>query len=308
MSQFFKETRKGFELASRGPRPLASEIDARQRVDDAKETTGSETVAGDSQAIEKELLGPASGDEIAWPAAVHRLQDCRKIRLPRNNPKSFLAREYNTDLQAAVEAYRTLRTRLLSRQTKHGLRSLALTGTAQGEGKTLTALNLSLCYSQLQERSVLLVDGDLRTKGLSHVLELQQLAGLGDILESGRPYQSVLLRTDFFNLCILPAGISTVPSAELFSRERWKEFVAWSSETFDMVLVDSPPILELADTELILSVCDGMLMVMRAGTTKRQDVADVLGHVDTKKLVGIVFNGSNDASARRYYQYKYKEK
>jgi len=304
MNQFFKETRKGFELASSGSRPIAADIDVRQSVDEVKETTESETVAHDSQAVEKDLLSQAGGDEMPWPAAARRLQDCRKIRLPRNNQKSFLAKEYNTDLQAAVEAYRTLRTRLLSRQAKDGLRSLALTGTAQGEGKTLTALNLALCYSQLQDRSVLLMDGDLRTKGLSHVLELQQLAGLGDILESGCRYQSVLLRTDYSNLCLLPAGRSTVASAELFSLARWKEFVAWGSETFDMILVDSPPAHELADTELILSACDGLLLVTRAGITKREALVDVLDHVDATKLVGIVFNGSNDRDAKTYYQYK----
>jgi capsular exopolysaccharide synthesis family protein len=308
MSKFFNETRKVFEPASGWPKLIAAKIESPQRADEVdvkvEESTKSETVVSDSHTAEA-VLDHAGGNEMAWSVAARRLKDCRQIRLPRDNKKSFLAREYGTDLQAAVEAYRTLRTRLLSRQSQRGLRSLAVSGTAQGEGKTLTALNLALCYSHLRDRSTLLVDGDLRTKGLSNLLELHQLPGLGDILESGRSYQSVLLRTEFSNLCLLPAGTSTVPSPELFSLARWKEFLAWSRETFDTVLIDSPPILELADTELILSACDGMLMVMRAGTTKCSALAKVLDQVDTRKLVGIVLNGYNDPEARTYRGYRY---
>jgi capsular exopolysaccharide synthesis family protein len=304
MSKFLNKTEEGPDPRSRGPRPVAEKIDVRERLDEADEagTMERETIATASHVVP--LRGQAGGDEVARPLDAWRLQDCRKIGLARGNPKSLLAKEYNADLQAAVEAYRTLRTRLLSQQAKRGLRSLAISGTTPGEGKTLTSLNLALCCSHLPDRSVLLVDGDLRTKGLSKILGLQQLPGLGDLLESGRAYPSAILRTDFSNLCVLPAGTSTMPSAELFSREGWKEFVAWGRTTFDMILVDSPPILDLADTELILSACDGMLLVMRAGTTKRQDLTKVLDELDPKKLVGVVFNGSNDANASRYYQYK----
>jgi capsular exopolysaccharide synthesis family protein len=285
---------------------VAAKVDVRERLDTVKErgTLERETVANAIQAVPKGLLAQVGGDGIAQPAEACRLQDCRKIRLPRDNQKTFLAREYNTDLQAAVEAYRTLRTRLLSRQAKLGLRSLAVTGTAPGEGKTLTSLNLALCYSHLPDRSVLLVDGDLRTKGLSTLLGLQQLVGLSDILETGRPYESAVLGTDLSNLYILPAGTSMVPSAELFSFERWKQVIAWGCANFEMTLVDSPPVLELADTELILSVCDSALLVMRAGNTKRNALAKVLDQIDSKKLVGTVFNGYNDKDAKRYYQYK----
>jgi capsular exopolysaccharide synthesis family protein len=308
MSKFFNETRKVFDPASRWPRLVSAEIDVPQLKDavEIKERPNSETVATDNH-TSNTLLDQPGGGEMARSVAARRLPDCRQVRLPRHNQKSFLAKEYGADLQAAVEAYRTLRTRLLSRQAQHGLRSLAVSGTAQAEGKTLTALNLALCYSHLRERSILLVDGDLRTKGLSNLLELHQFPGLSDILESGFPCQSALLSTDFSNLYVLPAGTSTVPAPELFSLERWKKFVAWSKETFDLVLVDSPPIIELADTELILSACDGTLMVMRAGTTRRHALIKALYQIDARKLVGVVFNGYDDPAARTYYGYKYDD-
>ena len=305
MSKFFNETRRALQQVGRAPRPAGEEIDVQELVGALKESMdrGSQNSPGAAELSMKPLLVPPDGDEIASQVAAGRLQHCRIVRLPRNDEKSFLATRYNADLQAAVEAYRTLRTRLLKVQAKQGIRSLAVTSTAQGEGKTLTALNLALSYSHLQYRSVLLVDGDLRTKGLSRMLGLHQFAGLSDILDTGCSYNSVVLRTDFPDLYVLPAGTSSTPPAELFARTGWKEFAAWSGETFQMMLIDSPPVLDLADTELIVGACESVLLVTRAGRTKRQVLTKVLDQLDSKKLVGVVFNGCEEAAAKNYYRY-----
>jgi capsular exopolysaccharide synthesis family protein len=306
MSKFFNETRKAMQQPTNGgPRPAGQEIDVQELVGAVKESMERRSQASTPLVAEpklKPLLTTPVADEVASQVAAGRLQQCRVVRLPRNDEKSFLATQYNEDLQAAVEAYRTLRTRLLKVQAKNGMRSLAISSTSQGEGKTLTALNLGVCLSHLH-RSVLLVDGDLRTKGLSRMLGLQQYNGLGDILESGLPYHSAILRTDLPDLYILPAGTSATPPAELFSRESWKDLVAWGGETFQMMLIDAPPVLDLADTEMILGACESLLLVTRAGKTQRQGLTKVLGQVDTKKLAGVVFNGCDEAATKNYYRY-----
>jgi capsular exopolysaccharide synthesis family protein len=306
MSKFFNETRKAMQQPTNGgPRPAGQEIDVQELVGAVKESMERRSQASTPLVAEpklKPLLATPVADEVASQVAAGRLQQCRVVRLPRNDEKSFLATQYNEDLQAAVEAYRTLRTRLLKVQAKNGMRSLAISSTSQGEGKTLTALNLAVCLSHLH-RSVLLVDGDLRTKGLSRMLGLQQYNGLGDILESGLPYHSAILRTDLPDLYILPAGTSATPPAELFSRESWKDLVAWGGETFQMMLIDAPPVLDLADTEMILGACESLLLVTRAGKTQRQGLTKVLGQVDTKKLAGVVFNGCDEAATKNYYRY-----
>jgi capsular exopolysaccharide synthesis family protein len=306
MSKFFNETRKAAQQpANGGPRPAGQEIDVQELVGAVKESMDRRSQASGPLVAEpklKPLLATPAADEVASQVAAGRLQQCRVVRLPHNDEKSFLATQYNEDLQAAVEAYRTLRTRLLKVQAKNGMRSLAISSTVQGEGKTLTALNLAVCLSHLH-RSVLLVDGDLRTKGLSRLLGLQQYNGLGDILESGLPYHSAILRTDIPDLYVLPAGTSATPPAELFSRACWKDLIAWSGETFQMMLIDSPPVLDLADTEMIMGACENVLLVTRAGKTKRQGLAKVMGQVDTKKLAGVVFNACDEAAAKNYYRY-----
>lgn len=307
MSKFFNETHKLPHPAGRGPRVVKGEIDVQDLVGALKRNLDNPArnspQSGDLNP--KPLLASRPGDDLAPQVAAARLQNSALVRLPREDGRSFLSRQYSTDLQAAVEAYRTLRTRLLKQQTKHGMRSMAVTSTAQGEGKTLTTLNLALCYSAIQDRSVLLIDSDLRTKGLSTLLGLHQFAGLGDILEKKIPYESAIVRTDYPNLYILPAGTSAVPPAELFSKPEWKELVAWSGEAFQMTLADSPPVLDLADTELIIAVCESLLLVTRSGKTRRPDLIHSLDHVDKKKLVGVVFNGCRQAAARSYYKYSH---
>ena len=96
-----------------------------------------------------------------------RLEICRSVKLPRTEERSFLVSQYNPAMQAAVEAYRTLRTRLVKHQTRNGARSLVVTSSAQGEGKTLTIFNLAICYAKIENWPVLVVDADLRTRGLS---------------------------------------------------------------------------------------------------------------------------------------------
>lgn len=307
MSKFFNETNQAVRQAGNGSRAIKSDVDIQELVGTLKKNIEglARTSSNGSDLNPKPLLAPRTTEEVAPQVAAARLQNCRPVRLPREDGRSFLSRQYNSDLQAAVEAYRTLRTRLLRLQTKHGMRSLAISSTAQGEGKTLTSLNLGLCYSTIQERSVLLIDSDLRTKGLSSLLGFHQYVGLSDLLENNIPYESAILRTDRPNFYLLSAGTSTVPPAELFSRPAWKEFLAWSGETFQLTLADAPPVLDLADTELILGACETMLLITRSGKTRRQALTDVLSRLDSKKLLGVVFNDCHQAAARSYYKYSH---
>src|SRR5262249_52417732 len=197
-------------------------------------------------------------------------------RLPRQAEKSFLVTQYNVQMQAAVEAYRTLRTRLVKQQTKNGARSLVVSSAGPGEGKTLTAFNLALCYANIQNWPVLAVDADLRRAGLSKLFGDPESPGLAGILEGVCEPQSAALRTDIPGLSFLPAGESKVSPPELFAGAKWKEFIGWASETFRLVIVDSPPALNLADLELILAPCESALLIVRNRKTSREALTNML--------------------------------
>ncbi len=301
MSKFFNETRS---LQPVTPSPAPPEVDIQELVGTLRQTVTSNGSASHTEADLKHLLKPLKeGQDAASLVASGRLDKCRSIRLPRNEEKSFLVTQYNPAMQAAVEAYRTLRTRLVKQQTKNGTRSLVISSAAPGEGKTLTSFNLALCYANIQNWPVLLVDADLRTRGLSQLVGDPDSEGLAGILESHASCQSAIVRTDVPNLYVLPAGETTASPSELFSTSAWKEFIGWASETFRMVIIDSPPILNLADFELLLAPCESTILVARARKTTQETLARALSQVDVKKLAGVVFNGAENRGDKGYYRY-----
>ena len=306
MSKFFNETRSAGKTNSV---PTTANVDIQDLVGSLKQNMEGNGVA-DSHSGEinlQHLLQPLEeSHEVARQVTAGRLENCRSIRLPRTEERSFLVSQYNPAMQAAVEAYRTLRTRLVKQQTRNGARSLVVTSSAQGEGKTLTIFNLAICYAKIENWPVLMVDGDLRTRGLSILAGDPESPGLAEILENDCSYQSAVLRTDIPGLHILPAGETTSSPSELFSGQRWKKFMGWAAESFRLVLVDSPPALNLADFELIAASCESVMVVARARKTARESLTKVLAQVDPRKMTGVVFNASEETPENGYYRYTAK--
>jgi capsular exopolysaccharide synthesis family protein len=303
MSKFFNETRS---VHKTNPVPATSNVDIQELVGSLKQSMeGNSSATHHSGEVDlQHLLQPLKeSHDVATEVAAGRLENCRSIRLPRTEERSFLVTQYNPAMQAAVEAYRTLRTRLVKQQTRTGARSMVVTSAAQGEGKTLTIFNLALCYAKIENWPVLLVDADLRTRGLSLLAGDPESGGLADILENECPYQSAVLRTDIPGLCVLPAGETTASPSELFAGPRWKEFLGWAAESFRLVLVDSPPALNLADFELIAAPCESVMVVARARTTPRESLTKVLAQVDPRKMAGLVFNAAEEKPENGYYRY-----
>jgi len=302
MSKFFNETRT---VRDANPAPASANVDIQELVGSLKQSmsaTGNTPLRAETDL--NHLLKPLKeSNDGAAQVITGRLDKCRSIRLPRTEEKSFLVTQYNPGMQSAVEAYRTLRTRLVRQQTKNGARSLVVSSAAQGEGKTLTSFNLALCYANIQNWPVLLVDADLRTSGLSSLLGDPDSPGLGGILEGNSTYQDAILRTDCPSLYVLPSGDTTSSPPELFAASNWKEFIGWASETFRLVIIDSPPIMNLADFELISAACESAMLVVRARKTDRRALSRVLAQVDPKKLAGVVFNAAEDELSNGYYKY-----
>jgi capsular exopolysaccharide synthesis family protein len=216
----------------------------------------------------------------------------------------ILSEGQNGDDHPAVEAYRALRTRLLRFQAVRNIQSIAVTSGVAGEGKTLTTLNLALCYAQLFNARVLMLDGDLRTRGLTSLAATASPSGLAEVLEGTLSFESAVYSTNLPNLSMICAGNTSIAASELYAKPRWKEFMEWSSETFKLVLIDCPPILGLADFELIAGACDALLMVVRAHRTERGVLQDASRQIDKKKLLGIVLNAHALQQANYYGYYK----
>jgi len=200
-----------------------------------------------------------------------RLDQCRKIHLSR--AERLLFSTHREEAVIAMEAYRTLRTRICKEQSKQNFRSIVISSLIQGEGKTLTTANLAMCCSQIPQYKVLVVDADLRTLALTKFLNLPSAPGLGEILARRTSYDQAVMATEFQNLYALSAGECAVAPSELFADSRWKEFIAWASSVFNLVIIDSPPAVPLADFELIAGGCDKVIAIVRPRKTQREHAA-----------------------------------
>ena len=246
------------------------------------------------------------GKEAADTAATATLHGCRTLQLPRLSCPVLMPEEENFNTHAAFEAFRGLRTKLLRAQSTQGIRSVVISSSVQGEGKTLSSLNLGLTVSQLDKTRVLLIDGDVRTGGLSILTGATQGPGLSEVLAGEASFESALLATNIPNLYIVGAGEAKHAPSDLFAGTKWKDFIGWCCESFSLVIVDSPPILGLADFEVISAACDAVLLIVRALKTKREILTHLREHLDEKKILGIVLNGQVHHPGNKYgYNYHY---
>ncbi len=278
MSKFFNETQKANQWAQQ--KSANQDLDVKEMLESLKQ-------------------GPASGA----PVADTRLSQCRQVHVGNGNAPRLVLHQGEAS-RAALEAYRGLRTRLMRAQAKTGLKSIAITSSLPGEGKTLTTMNLGLCYAQLPQQRVLVIDADLRTCGLTSMLDHPSTPGLAEVLAGDVSPDEAIVATNQKNLFVLPAGTVLSSPPELFTGTRWQEFMARCSELFKVILIDTPPILPLADFELISAACDGVVMVVRAHHGQRETLQKTAGALDPKKLLGVVFNAT-DVTGKDYYGYGY---
>ncbi|MFZ0637816.1 MAG: CpsD/CapB family tyrosine-protein kinase [Candidatus Acidiferrales bacterium] len=283
MSKFFDQTQRAQDWSGR--EGLAKKLDIAHVLDSVKDTI-------------------KVADSVGVEMSEHRLDRCRKFVLPRPEDGPTLIAHGDAN-QVAAEAYRTLRTRLVRLQTTSGIRSVVFSSAVPGEGKTLTTLNTGICCAQLHEMRVLVIDGDLRTRGLSKLIGSPSGPGLSDILAGRVQYHDAILSTDQPNLYVLPGGSPAGAPPELFAGEHWKEFLGWAGETFKLILVDAPPILGLSDFDLMATGCDGVLTVVRANQTKRQLLRKAATQIDPKKNLGVIFNATQSDVHKSYYHAYY---
>jgi len=246
---------------------------------------------------EETLTGAAELEFVPF-----RLADLPLVKLPRENDKPLVTATEKY-AREALEGYKGVRTRLLKGLANHapanhapaqnGSRTVTVTSVGRSEGKTLTAFNLACCCAQVENLTVLLIDGDLRNRSLSKLIGRAQSAGLADVMSGRASCENAVARTDVPNLYVMGAGTSDVQSTELFSTQKWSQVMAWSRHHFKIALVDALSMGEFADFELIAPECDGVLMVVRARSTNREALKMAVERVDASKLIGIVWNASD---------------
>ncbi len=188
----------------------------------------------------------------------------------------------------SVEQYRRLAATLLAVQAERGLKTLLVSSSVPGEGKTLTVTNLALTLSESYGRRVLLIDADLRRPSVHTAFGLANAIGLGDALRSDHPQLNPIQISPA--LSVLPAGPADRSPLAALSSDRMRSLVAESATRFDWVLLDSPPIGLLSDAQLVSRICDGVLFVIGAGSTPYSLVQRSIAEIGADRIVGTVLN------------------
>jgi polysaccharide biosynthesis transport protein len=211
----------------------------------------------------------------------------------------------------AAESYRSLRTSLQFVRQGQPLRSVVVTSPGVNEGKTATLANLGVVFAQAGER-VVLVSGDLRRPRIGSFFGLDEQAGLTSVLLGERTLEESLLPVPGFGrLMLLPAGPVPPNPAELLNSARAQDIFARLRHHFDVVLIDSPPVLPVTDPAVLARHADAVLLLAAAGQTRRADLhrsAEKLNQVNAT-ILGIVLNKVSRQTERNYgygYTYAYK--
>ena len=171
------------------------------------------------------------------------------------------------------------------------------------EGKTTTAVNLALCYGLSFDEDSCLVDADLRTPDVEQSLPEQGGAGLVDVLEDRATLDEALVQFPETRLSVLAARSIAERPSELLASQKMVELMRELHARFPIVIVDALPILGLPDTTTLVDVCDAAVLVMAARQNSPAEVERALDRVDRSKVLGIVFNKSDDVPVPYGYGY-----
>lgn len=208
-----------------------------------------------------------------------------------------------------AEAYRVLRTNLLYTTSGARQRTLAITSPLPRDGKTTVAANLAVAFAS-HRRRVLVIDGDLRRPSLHRLFGASRTPGLLDYLEGVHPLATLIRETAVPDLHLLPAGGqragSVTTAADALHEGQLRELLRVTCASYDIVILDCPPVLLTADAAVLAAHCDGVLLVARAGQTALDAGAQSLQqlHAVGARVVGAVLNDA-DGAAERYLPYGY---
>ena len=187
-------------------------------------------------------------------------------------------------------------------QRARHLKKLLITSTIPEEGKSIISGNLAVTLARRKQQKVLLLEGDLRRPVLAREFGLAHLAGLSECLQGEpRPITNIY-HLDGAGLWFLPAGKPPENPLELMQSGRLSELLDQLTAWFDWIIIDSPPILPLADTSVWTRFADGVLLVAREGTTEKRQLQRGLEARDQSKLLGMVLNSCTNADHSNYYQ------
>jgi capsular exopolysaccharide synthesis family protein len=222
-----------------------------------------------------------------------KVSDFKRKLIVKNDPKSPIS-----------EQYRTIRTNIQFSTVDNEIRSLMVTSSGPGEGKSTTSANLATVFAQ-QGNRVLFVDADMRKPTVHYTFSLPNNYGLTTVLTKQSDLIDTAIQIDTSNLYVLPCGPIPPNPAELLSSRSMDEFIELALKEYDLVVFDSPPVLVVTDAQLLANKCDGTVLVVSSGFTEKENAikAKDLLAASKAKLLGVILNNKKQEQSQYYYYY-----
>lgn len=202
-----------------------------------------------------------------------------------------------------AESYRILRTNIMYSSFDKKIKRILVTSSEPGEGKSTTSGNLALAFAQ-DEKKVILIDCDLRKPSLHKKFRISNNRGLSDvIIDRDKLNKCIQKRTEYLD--ILTAGKIPPNPSEMLGSQAMSSLLDELSNVYDVIILDSPPVLAVTDAQILSTKVDGTLLVVRAEKTKKDTVIAAKGVLDkvNANILGTVLNGGDKNKDNYYYYY-----
>jgi len=205
---------------------------------------------------------------------------------------------------AAHEQFRTLRSRLYQIRAQQPMKNILVASALPGEGKTFVSVNLALVLARQHGRRVLLIDSDLRRPRLHEVLGTPATPGFSDYLSASAEERSIIQKTPLQNLYFMPAGTLAPNPSELIGTGGMTKLIRDLAPFFDWIIVDTPPVIPVSDATLMAEACDGVILVLKAGSTPYDIVQRARDEFRSAPVVGVVLNRTGKGHSYGVYYYE----
>ena len=261
-----------------------------------------------SERINRELFAEIEGKRAADNFSVHKLstdpEADQEFELPGNLDSSIVTHLKPHFLEA--EQFRILKTTILFPIKGTPPRTIMVTSTAPGEGKSFVSSNMAVSIAKSIDEYVLLMDCDLRLPSLHKRFGFSDIPGLSEYLVEGKPLGSFLRKTSIDKLSLLPAGKPPSNPSELISSDQMRRLIHEVKNRYEdrYIIIDSPPPYLTSEANALARQVDGIIIVIKTGKTKTSDVQNLIDTYGEEKILGVVKNFAEHKRGFKKYQYK----
>ncbi|MED3897053.1 CpsD/CapB family tyrosine-protein kinase [Priestia aryabhattai] len=231
----------------------------------------------------------------------------RKNKAQKNDKMLTLKRRllaHNSPKDPVAEQYRTIRTNIQFSNVDQDIKTIVVTSSGAEEGKSTTTSNLATVYAQ-QGLNVLLIDADLRKPTGHYTFRLENHIGLTNVLTRQSTLAQAVQESEIPHLSVLTSGPIPPNPSELLASAQMAELLKEMKEQFDMIIFDTPPILAVADAQILANQVDGTILVVSSGKTEKDAALkskELLSNAKGK-LLGVVLNNRKVEEGNYYYYY-----